>query len=90
MSGGPLEWLLFGLKKVDPKIARIAELNEIMAFQPWLITKEHFLNLIKGSENHNLNWTIHEVLKASVILLTYHGMCALTFGMGLNPDIDII
>ena len=32
LAGGPLEWLLFGLKKVDPKIARIAELNEIIAF----------------------------------------------------------
>lgn len=32
LAGGPLEWLLFGLKKVDPKIARIAELNEVIAF----------------------------------------------------------
>ena len=32
LAGGPLEWLLFGLKKVDPKISRIAELNEVIAF----------------------------------------------------------
>lgn len=75
---------------MDPKIARIAELNEIIAFQPWLITKDYFTTLIKGSENHNENWTIHEVLKASTVLLSYHGMCALCFGMGLKPDIDII
>tara|TARA_B110000285_G_C15104686_1_gene607233 strand:+ start:748 stop:915 length:168 start_codon:yes stop_codon:yes gene_type:complete len=55
-----------------------------------LITKEYFTNLVKGSENHNENWTIHEVLKASTVLLSYHGMCALSFGMGLKPDIDII
>lgn len=55
-----------------------------------MINENHFQNLIKGSENHNENWTIHEVLKASVILLTYHGMCALSFGMGLKPDDDII
>jgi len=29
------------------------------------------------------------VLKASVVLLTYHGMCGLSFGMGLKPDLDI-
>jgi hypothetical protein len=55
-----------------------------------LINKDYFTHLIKGSENHNENWTIHEVLKATTVLLTYHGICALSFGMGLTPDIDII
>jgi len=32
LEGGPLEWLVFGLDKVDPKLRRIAELNEVLAF----------------------------------------------------------
>ena len=29
MLGGLIEWLIFGLEKVDPKIRLIAELNEM-------------------------------------------------------------
>lgn len=28
LAGGPLEWLIFGLRKVDHKLRRIAALNE--------------------------------------------------------------
>ena len=40
LAGGPLEWLLLGLEAVDPKIARLARLNEKMAFRPWAITMD--------------------------------------------------
>ena len=90
LAGGPLEWLIFGLERVDPKIKRIADLNEIIAYKPWQISKEHFQSLIKGGANQNENWTIHEVLKACVILATYHGLCGLCHGMGLVPDLDIV
>jgi hypothetical protein len=46
-----LEWLIFGLERVDPKIKRIADLNEIIAYKPWQISKEHFQSLIKGGAN---------------------------------------
>lgn len=90
LAGGPLEWLIFGLKKVDPKLRRIAMLNEQLAFKPWGVNEEHFNFLIKGGEDHTENWTVHEVLKATVILSTYHGICGLCFGMGLVPDLDIV
>ena len=54
------------------------------------MNEEHFNFLIKGGEDHNENWTVHEVLKATVILSTYHGICGLCFGMGLVPDLDIV
>jgi len=41
LNGGPLEWLIFGLEKVDPKIRRLGEVNEILAFKPWSINQEH-------------------------------------------------
>lgn len=60
-----------------------------MAFKPWMITKDHLHSLIKGGENNNENWTVHEVLKATIILSTYHGLCCLCQGMALQPDEDI-
>ena len=68
LSGGPIEWLIFGLEKVDPKIRLIAELNEKMAYKPWIINKDDITFLVKG----NPNWTMHEVIKACIILATYH------------------
>jgi hypothetical protein len=90
LAGGPIEWLIFGLEKVDAKIKRIAELNEILAYKPWIVTKDTFHFLIKEGENSNENWTIHEVLKASIILANYHGICGLCHGMGLTSDFDIV
>jgi|TARA_B110000285_G_C15127523_1_gene621263 hypothetical protein len=90
LAGGPIEWLLFGLEKVDPKLKRIAEFNEILAYKPWSITKDTLHFLIKEGTNSSENWTIHEVLKASIILSNYHGICGLCHGMGLTPDFDIV
>jgi len=47
LAGGPLEWLIFGLERVDPKLKRIAELNELIAYRPWEIKKENLHFLIK-------------------------------------------
>ena len=31
-----------------------------------------------------------KILKASLILCTYHGLCGLSFGMGIQIDMDIV
>lgn len=51
LAGGPIEWLVFGLAKVDPKLKRIAELNQMMAYKPWGITKDTLAFLINDSSN---------------------------------------
>ena len=38
LNGGDLEWITEGLKKVDPRLSKLRELNEIMAFRPWSIS----------------------------------------------------
>jgi len=82
--------LIYGLEKVDPKLRRIAELNELMAYTPWEINQSHFVSLIKEGASPDENWSVHEVLKAGIVLATYHGMCGLCQGMGLLPDRDIV
>ena len=54
------------------------------------MSQEDFQYLIKNAEDKHDNWGVHEVLKASIILSTYHGMCGLCFGMGLEPDADVV
>ena len=65
-------------------------MNEILAYKPWSINEGHLRYLIKEGANQNENWTIHEVLKASIVLSTYHGLCGLCHGMGVIPDQDIV
>ena len=47
LAGGPLDWLIYGLDKVDSKLKRISSLNEKLAYKPWVIKKEDFQFLIK-------------------------------------------
>jgi len=51
LAGGPIEWLVYGLKKVDPKLKRIAELNQMMAYKPWGVTKDTLAFLMNDSSN---------------------------------------
>ena len=41
LEGGDLTWITEGLHKVDPRLARFSELNEIMAFRPWYLATNH-------------------------------------------------
>lgn len=88
--GGDINWLTEGLKAVDKKLERISELNELMAYRPWIISSRHIESLVKGDEkNFKLNWSIHEILQAGAILASYHALCGLIFGNGIKEDIDI-
>jgi hypothetical protein len=42
LADGPIEWLIYGLPKVDKKIKRISELNEKLAYKPLSIKHEDF------------------------------------------------
>lgn len=65
-------------------------LNEKLAYRPWSIDVKDIQFLVKQGNDPSENWSINEVLKASIILSTYHGLCGLSHGMGLVPDYDII
>mmetsp|Transcript_39277 Transcript_39277/g.51398 ORF Transcript_39277/g.51398 Transcript_39277/m.51398 type:complete len:87 (+) Transcript_39277:303-563(+) len=41
LEGGNLNWITEGLSRVDPRLARFSELNEIMAFRPWALSMNH-------------------------------------------------
>ena len=41
MNGGDEEWLRNGVKYIDPKLRKIAELNELLAHRCWDINSDH-------------------------------------------------
>lgn len=51
LQGGNLEWITCGLKKVEPRLAKFAEINEILAYKPWALTSNHLEKLLKSDDN---------------------------------------
>ena len=62
LNGGDVQWLTEGLKRVDKKLRRLAELNEILAFKPWLLSSSHLESLFKSCTDAHSNWSIPETL----------------------------
>ena len=57
LEGGNLTWITEGLSKVEPRLARFSELNEIMAFRPWTITTNHVQKVLKADEKGS-EWSV--------------------------------
>lgn len=43
--GGNLEWLADGLQKVG-NLGKFAEINEVLAFKPWILSVKHVEKLL--------------------------------------------
>ena len=55
LEGGDLEWISEGLAKVDPRLARFSELNEIMAFRPWSLSSIHLQRVLQPNSTDGPN-----------------------------------
>ena len=63
LYGGDVEWLTCGMKVVDKKLLMIAELNEIMAFRPWILNSMHIESLTQSATiDKKLKCAIPEIL----------------------------
>jgi len=85
MNGGELEWITEGLKKVDPRLRKFAELNEIMAFKPWKINTNVLEKLMKNDEKGK-GWNVQQLISGASVLAWYHGLCTFVQGQGLTED----
>jgi len=56
LSGGNLDWITEGIRKADPRLAKFAEVNEILAFMPWKLSKQHIHNMLKKDEDSSLSF----------------------------------
>ena len=86
-----MSWLTDGLRAAEPKLARLGELNELLAFRPWSLSTSGVIDSLTSSESDsNLRWSIPEILHAGAILAHYHSLCGLIFGQGIKEyDVDI-
>ena len=74
LNGGNLQWITHGLKKVDPRVARFAEVNEILAMKPWALQSKHIQQLLQ-KDDQGPAWNFQQVLMGCVVLSHYHAMC---------------
>ncbi|GFS22754.1 sestrin-1 [Elysia marginata] len=81
--GGDPEWLK-GLDHAPRKLRDLYEINKLLAHQPWLITKEHMLKLLKSSEP----WSLSELMHAIILLTHFHALCSFVFGCGISAEVD--
>eukprot|EP00299_Pterocystis_sp_00344_P009100 c3709_g1_i1.p1 GENE.c3709_g1_i1~~c3709_g1_i1.p1 ORF type:complete len:562 (-),score=136.82 c3709_g1_i1:148-1833(-) len=82
-EGSDGSWLA-GLSNLPSKLANIAELNALLAHQPWLITRSHMEKLMRGGDA----WSAAELGQALIIMVTFHSLCGLVWALGIQQDSD--
>ena len=82
-TGGDLAWLE-GLEQAPAKIQRLAEINALLAHQPWLIKEKHILALTTGEDS----WSLPELVQAVTILSSFHCLAAFGWGSGISIELD--
>ena len=85
LEGGDLTWITEGLTKVEPRLARFSELNEIIAFRPWAVSMNHLQRLMDPDETGK-GWSVQQLVKGVMVLSHYHGLCTFVQGQGLTDD----
>jgi hypothetical protein len=88
-NGGDPNWLQ-GLQMAPQKLQALAQLNTLLAHQPWRVTKEHISTLIRGPGGGDSNWSKSELVQAVVVLTTFHSLASFVLGCGVTPEIDMI
>ena len=87
LKGGDPTWLK-GIAFAPKKLQSLAELNALLAHQPWLLTRHHIATLTGGAEAGTDSWSVAELVHAVVILTTFHALCGFVAGMGIRKEID--
>jgi len=85
LEGGELTWLTEGLEKVDPRLRRFSELNEILAFRPWALSSNHLQPILQTDEA-GLACSAEQLVKGALVLAHYHGLCSFVLSQGLTED----
>lgn len=87
-NGGDPVWLQ-GLDKAPLKLQALAQLNTLLAHQPWRVTKDHVSSLIRGPGGGDSNWSKSELVQAMVVLTSFHSLASFVLGCGVTPEIDM-
>jgi sestrin len=87
-SGGDSSWLTEGIAapSLPPKLYALMELNALLAHRPWNITAAKMEELLSSE---GAAWSVGELVHAISIMVTFHSICGVVWGLGLTPEIDI-
>eukprot|EP00919_Chromeraceae_sp_WS-2016_P051488 GHVR01122068.1.p1 GENE.GHVR01122068.1~~GHVR01122068.1.p1 ORF type:complete len:392 (-),score=118.00 GHVR01122068.1:71-1246(-) len=83
-DGGDPNWLKDNTS-VPEKLTLLVPISMILAHAPHLITPIHIQNLKSGSRP----WSQPEIAHAVVILSTFHSLCSVVYGLGLQCEVDL-
>ena len=89
-SGGDSEWITQGLKapSMPAKLLALMKLNGLLAHQPWRITASDMSELLSSAAT-DAGWSVGELVHAIAIMVTFHSICGVVWGLGITPEIDI-
>ncbi len=86
--GGDPSWLQgVSAPSLPPKLYALLELNGLLAHQPWKITHSTIEALLSSSIESQ--WSVGELVHAIAIMVTFHSVSALVWGLGVTPEVDI-
>lgn len=90
-SGGPPEWVEKGISapSLPSKLHALLELNAMLAHQPWRITAKQMEGLLGLSKSKDSTWSIGELVHAMAIMVTFHSICGVVWGLGVTAELDI-
>ena len=94
-TGGELEWLE-GLHRVPQKLARLADLNGVLAHRPWLLGAEDnedapmnemiYRNEVASLLSGKNSYSKSELAHAIAVLATYHAHASFCHAMGIELE----
>ena len=80
-------WLKSGfrLEDANQKYQKLDKVNMIMAHKPWMLNKDHIIELtqITEGESGRQRWTLSQVLQAITLLAHIHSFSSFVLGCGI-------
>jgi sestrin len=71
----------FALDKAPKKLQQLHNINILLAHRPWMISKLHIQELVKGDGGRN-KWSLCELAQAMTILSHFHAFSSYILGCG--------
>lgn len=84
LSGGEVDWLVYGLSKAPEKLQQLGRVNNIIAHQPWKFNLKELCDCLNS-------WNQNELLEALLILVHFHRQATLieSLKVKLKEDTDM-
>jgi hypothetical protein len=87
LKGGDEEWIIHGLEATNNKLKKLSKINNILAHQPWKLTKKDLDELFQGGKSR---WNMDEFIHASSILIFFHRLSSIVESLRYSFNNDML